>query len=239
MSARQNIVSESVEPSHHVEEGAGRRRGRGRAGISMEAVDRAVVDEQPVLVPERMAVGLLNGRPGGRAHVREEQRRADVGREAAEVAVAPRGHQAAVDAGRLAASVYQPTPKPSPLNVSTPSRACRLCSISECFGLVEQRLDRQRLAAVGHPAAHQADTSLGLLGRPQLGHPSTARPAGLLEHGLDHGRERHGQDRADDAEQRAGDQHGDDRGEARQVRPPAGTRSGRRRSSRAAGRSAG
>ena len=85
------------------------------------------------------------------------------------------------------------------------------------LGLVQQHLDRQRLAAVGHPAAHQTDTSSGSSAALQLGHPSTARPAGLLDHGLDHGRERDGQDRADDAEQRAGDQHRDDRGEARQV----------------------
>ena len=61
-------------------------------------VDEAVVHEQPAAVAERMAVGLLDRRPGRRADVGEEQRRLDLGGELAQVAVAPRGRDAAVEA---------------------------------------------------------------------------------------------------------------------------------------------
>ena len=44
---------------------------------------------------------------------------------------------------------YQPTPKPSPLVVSTPRRAWRLWSIRECSWFVEQLLEKDRGARVG------------------------------------------------------------------------------------------
>jgi hypothetical protein len=56
--------------------------------------DDAVVDEQPAAVAERVAVGLLHGRPRRRAHVREEQRRLDASGDLAQVAIVPNRHDA-------------------------------------------------------------------------------------------------------------------------------------------------
>ena len=81
-----------------------------------------------------MAVRLLHGGADRRADVREDERRVDVRREIAQVAVVPGGLDAAVHAGRVAAP-YQPTPKPSPFVVSAPSFEWRLWWISECSGL--------------------------------------------------------------------------------------------------------
>jgi hypothetical protein len=92
-------------------------------------------------MPERVAVGLLDGRPDHRADVREEQVRADVAGELAQVLIVPGRLDAAKDPGAGAAS-YQPTPNPSPLVVSAPSRECRLWSISECTGVYSTWVSR-------------------------------------------------------------------------------------------------
>src|SRR3546814_8357882 len=49
--------------------------------------DLAVVHEQPAVVPERMAIGFLGRRVGGRSDVRHEQRRLDGAGRLAQVAV--------------------------------------------------------------------------------------------------------------------------------------------------------
>jgi hypothetical protein len=70
-----------------------------------EVVDQPVVDEQPAPVRERVAVALLDRRSGGSSHVRQEQRRLDVGRQVAQVGIAPRRGDAAVDARAFARPV--------------------------------------------------------------------------------------------------------------------------------------
>jgi hypothetical protein len=62
-----------------------------------EAVDESVVHEQPPVMAERVAVGLLDRGPDRRADVREEQVRADVTRELAQVLVIPGRLDAAED----------------------------------------------------------------------------------------------------------------------------------------------
>ncbi len=76
------------------------------APVGVEAVEHAVVDEQPAAVAERVAVGLLHGRAGRRADVRQPERRLDVRRQVAQVRVAPGGRHAAVAPGvRVAVAV--------------------------------------------------------------------------------------------------------------------------------------
>ena len=64
-----------------------------------ELVDVAVVHEQPVLVAERVAVGLLHSAADRRPDMREEQRRADVTGKLAQVLVVP-GRLGAVEDAR-------------------------------------------------------------------------------------------------------------------------------------------
>jgi len=99
-----------------------------------EVAHETIVDPEPSVVAKRVAVGLLNGCPRRGADVREEEGRLDVAGDLAQVAIVPGG----LDAPEDGASVfvpYQPTPKPSPLVVSTPRRAWRLWSMSEWSGL--------------------------------------------------------------------------------------------------------
>ncbi|MNV60223.1 hypothetical protein D3C71_1526780 [compost metagenome] len=63
--------------------------------------DHAVVHEQPLPVPERMAIGFLRGRIGGRADVRHEQGRMDCARRFAQIAVVPGRMHAAIAKRRL------------------------------------------------------------------------------------------------------------------------------------------
>ena len=74
--------------------------------------DVAVVHEQPAAVPERVAVRLLHRHAAaGRADVGEEQRRADLRAELAQVLVAPRRQGAAEQPRRVAEAVpAQPEP---------------------------------------------------------------------------------------------------------------------------------
>jgi hypothetical protein len=57
----------------------------------VEAGEDAVVDEQPAPVAERMAVGLLDRRARGRAHMGEKHRSLDVRRELTQVRVTQAG----------------------------------------------------------------------------------------------------------------------------------------------------
>ena len=83
---------------------------------------------------ERVAVGLLDRGPDRRADVREEQVRADVTRELAQVLIIP-GRLDAAEDSRAGAASYQPIPNPSPFVVSAPSLECKLWSISEWTGV--------------------------------------------------------------------------------------------------------
>ena len=95
-----------------------------------ELVDVAVVHEQPTVVTEGVAVGLLHGAADRRADVGKEQRGADVAGKLSKIAVVPRRLDAVEDA-RVSGAPYQPTPNPSPFVVSAPSRECRLWSTNE------------------------------------------------------------------------------------------------------------
>ena len=78
------------------------RRVDGEREVSLgvvEAVEEAVVHEQPAAVPERVAVRLLDRRPRGGADVREDEPRAELARELAQVAVVPGRLDAVEDAG--------------------------------------------------------------------------------------------------------------------------------------------
>ena len=73
--------------------------------MSWKPVDEAVVHEEPVPVAERVAVRLLHRRAGRGPDVREDERRGDVPRQLAQVAVVPGRLDAAEDARRLLLAV--------------------------------------------------------------------------------------------------------------------------------------
>ena len=102
--------------------------------IGGEFVEVAVVHEEPALVAEGVAVGLLHGAADRGAYVGEEVWRADVVGQLVQVVVVP-GRFGAVEDARIGLSPYHPTPKPSPFVVSAPSVECRLWSINEWAGV--------------------------------------------------------------------------------------------------------
>jgi hypothetical protein len=118
-----------------------------------EAVDEAVVHEQPPAMAERVAVGLLDGRPDRRADVREEQVRLNVTCELAQVLVIPGRLDAAEDPGGRGGVV--------PADAEAVAVG-RLGSEPGVQALVDQGMDRgvehpgeqDGRAGVSEPAAH-------------------------------------------------------------------------------------
>ena len=70
-----------------------------------ELVDVAVVHEQPTVVTEGVAVGLLHGAADRRADVGKEQRGADVAGKLSQIAVVPRRFDAVEDARGVGGAV--------------------------------------------------------------------------------------------------------------------------------------
>ena len=89
------------------------------------AIDEAVVHEQPAAVAERMAVGLLDRRPDGRPDMGEEQAGGDVSRSSRRFWSFQAGSTLRNTPG-VTSVTYQPRPKPSPLVASAPSREWKL-----------------------------------------------------------------------------------------------------------------
>src|SRR4051794_23170883 len=120
-----------------------------------ELVDEAVVHEQPAPVAERVAVRLLHGSPGRGSHVREEQRRADLGRELAQVRVAPGGRDAPVGA-RLLAAVAVPA-EPEAVEVRQGSLKTRVAALLDqrVRRVEEQLLYGNRVPEISEPATHR------------------------------------------------------------------------------------
>jgi hypothetical protein len=100
----------------------------------VEVGDEAVVDEQPLPVPEGMAIGLLHRRADGCPHMGQEQRGLDVRRELTQVGIAPGGRDAVVDARARSGSVPAEAHAVAVGRLG-PIRACRLWSTIPCCGL--------------------------------------------------------------------------------------------------------
>ena len=66
----------------------------------------------------------------------EEQMRADMAAQVAQVLVRPGRPHLAIEAGLASCASYQPSPKPSPLVEALPSSARMLCTTSEWAGAV-------------------------------------------------------------------------------------------------------
>jgi hypothetical protein len=99
-----------------------------------ELPDRAVVGPQPAVVPERVAVGLLDGGPGGGSDVRDEDRRVDVAGELFQVRVGPGGLDAA-EQGRLGVAGGVPADtEPVGVDAVAPKADSRLWWMSEFAG---------------------------------------------------------------------------------------------------------
>src|SRR5215213_1986762 len=116
---------------------------------AMEVPNEAVVDPQPPAVTERVAVGLLNRRPGGGSNVGEEQRRLDVACDLSEVTVVPGGLDGVEDGRGLSIGA-----------VPTETEAVSVCGLNAqagvealvdegVLGFVEQLLEEDRGSRVG------------------------------------------------------------------------------------------
>ena len=112
--------------------------------------------EQPAAVAERVAVGFLHGRVGGRADVRDEHPRADRACGFAQVAVVPRGMH-----GAVAEREFVGAPVPADAEaVAVGGRRPQL----RMQALVDQRmlcaeqdgLEMKRITRIGEPAAWSA-----------------------------------------------------------------------------------
>jgi hypothetical protein len=122
-----------------------------------EAVEEAVVHEHPVLITERMAVRLLDGRPCGGPDVPEEQRAGDGVRQLPQVLVVPRGLDA-VEQRRHAACR-------GPLGVPAEAEAVAVDRLhaewgverlgdQRVLGVQDERGGLERLPRIREPTAH-------------------------------------------------------------------------------------
>ena len=153
VSARKNSISESVEPSISANRPGSTAIARSRFMVA-EPDEQAVVHPQPVPVAERVAVGLLDRRPGRRADVGEDPPRA------------PRAPTAHAGCGRsrparccgtrpgVSGAPYQPTPNPSPFVVVAPELGVLALHDQRVLRLEQQVLQAHRRAGVRQPSAH-------------------------------------------------------------------------------------
>ena len=100
-----------------------------------------------------MAVGLLDRRADRGAHVREEQRRLDVGGELAQVRVAPRGRDGVVDARAVAGAVPAQAEAVAVGRLGAHARVQALVD-DPVLRLEQQLVDQHRLSEPSHPATH-------------------------------------------------------------------------------------
>src|SRR6185436_8218147 len=90
---------------------------------------------------------------GRRADVREEQRRPDLGGDLPQVAIAPRRRDAAIETGRVPLAV--PTePDAVGVGLAAGQPVAPALLDERVLRVVEQGLGIDRIAEVGHPAAH-------------------------------------------------------------------------------------
>ena len=104
-----------------------------------EVVDQAVVHPQPAAVAERVAVRLLDRRPGGGADVRKHDARPDVAGELTQVAIVP-GRPNAVEEGRRV--LFAVPTDAEPVSVRLLGSQLRMQALDDqgVLGLVEQLL---------------------------------------------------------------------------------------------------
>ena len=119
-------------------------------------LDEAVVLEQPVAVAERMAVRLLDRRARRRPDVAEEQRRADVAGEVAQVAVAPGRQRVAIQARPVAVTVLVVPAQAEAVGVRVAAGEAVAAALLDepVRRVVQQRARADRVAEVRDPATH-------------------------------------------------------------------------------------
>jgi hypothetical protein len=101
----------------------------------VESGERSVVHPQPPAIAERVAVAALHRCSARGPDVGEQQRCVDLRGDLAQIRSFQAGWVPLKTAGADSSPVrYHPMPKPSPLVVTPPSRACRLWSMIECSG---------------------------------------------------------------------------------------------------------
>ncbi|MGY4455176.1 hypothetical protein ACVWZR_009836 [Bradyrhizobium sp. i1.3.1] len=154
--------------AHHGEEHGfriGRAQPRGVVGIgdqrldlapqAIPAADEAVVHEHPLAAGERMAILPRHRRAGGGAHMGEEQMRAQMATEVAQVFVRPGRTGLAVKAGLRMLAIPAETKAVAVRARGGLQRADALRD-QRMLGLGDVRLERGGLAPVCDPAAHAA-----------------------------------------------------------------------------------
>ena len=132
---------------------------------SLVVLDEAVVHEEPAAMAERVAVRLLDRGPGRGPDVGQEERRGDPRRDLMQVAVAPRGRDAAVQARGLVVAVPA-QPEAVRVGVAAGEAVAAALLDERVRRVVQERRRPDRVARVRHPAAH--------IGQPNRAHEASS-----------------------------------------------------------------
>ena len=139
------------------------RRVHGKGQVTLHRAEPgqgAVVHEQPVPEPERMAVGLLNRRPGGGPDMAEEHRGLHSPGQLTQVLVIPCRLDAAENRGNIPLPRACRIPaKPEPVTVDRfrPQRRIQRLRNERMLRMQDQLRRPQRLPAVRQPTTHEVN----------------------------------------------------------------------------------
>src|ERR671910_596208 len=120
-----------------------------------EVAHEAIVDPEPSPIAERVAIGLLDGRPRRGADVRQKERRLDVAGDFAQIAVVPSRLDTPEDGRRGGVRIVPADPEAVPVGGLDAEAGVETLVDQGVLGLVEQLLEEDRGARVSEPAAHR------------------------------------------------------------------------------------
>src|SRR5829696_7001109 len=133
-----------------------------------EVAHEAVVDPEPSAIAERVAVGLLDGRPGRGTDVRQKERRLDVAGDFAQIAVVPSQLDTPEDGRCVGVCVVPADTEAVPVGGLDSEAGVETLVNQGVLGLVEQLLEEDRGAS--------GTSSAPLLLRVDLRRTSISRP---------------------------------------------------------------
>ena len=120
--------------------------------------DLAVVHEQPAPIGERVAVRPRRRRAGRGAHMREEQMRADVAAEMAQVLVRPGRPHLAIEPGLGVLRVVPAEPEAVAIGRGVALQRAHALHDERMRGRRDVALELDGFTAIGDPAAHRSDS---------------------------------------------------------------------------------